>query len=252
MTMAKVTLTCVGCSNLFEVKYKLRKQKYCTRECVNKSYAGSGNPAFGKTYRTKESHPEWAEKIRSTSSERGINKGEKNGMKNSEVAKRQGKTRSNKFANDPAWKEKASKVMRDAWLSGKYDHSPVGRCKWYNHVKPNGEIIKLQGTWEVVLARHMDVIEVDYETHKGRISYTDGNSFERSYYPDFYVPMWDAYIDVKGAFFTELQKQKFEFIKSSNPDINICLVTKEDFKHMGIDVMKASKEIHEVAKKPVT
>lgn len=241
--MAKFILVCKGCSCKFEVNYKLRKQKYCTRDCVNKSFKGSGNPAYGKTYRTKETHPEWAQKVSSTSKERGINKGSKNGMKNPEVAKRQGQTRSQKFSSDPAWKEIASRVMREAWESGKYDHVPVGRCKWYNHTRPDGELVKLQGTWEVVFARHMDSLNLDYHAHKGRLTYIDLNGAERSYYPDFYIPMWDTYIDVKGAFFTDLQKQKFNFIKSSNPDINICLIGKEKFREMGIDVLKESKEI---------
>lgn len=242
--MAKILLTCKGCNSNFEVPRKLRKQKYCTRDCVNRSYAGIGNPAYGKTYRTKETHPEWAQKISTTSSEREINKGSKNGMKNPEVAKRQGRTRSQKFASDATWKEKASKVMRDAWLSGKYDHAPVGRCKWYDHMKPNGNVVKLQGTWEVVLARHMDSLQVEYCAHRGRMLYTDSEGAERSYHPDFYIPMWDVYIDVKSAFFSTIQKKKFDQIRASNLDVNICLVTREDFEQMGIDVLKAAKEIH--------
>jgi len=241
--MAKtVTLTCKGCNCNFEVQYKLRKQKYCTRECVNKSYAGEGNPAYGKAYRTKESHPEWAKKISETSVEREINKGDKNGMKNPDVAKRQGQTRSYKFASDPSWKEKASKTTRDAWASGKYNHSPVGRCKWFDHVKPNGEIVKLQGTWEVVFAHHMDSLCIEYKSHEGRLKYYDAAGNEKSYYPDFYVPMWDVYIDVKGAFFEDIQKEKFDHVFASNPNVKIFLVTKEVFKSFGIDITKATKE----------
>ena len=236
--MTKFILVCKLCSCKFEVNYKLRKQKYCTRDCANKSYAGSGNPSFGKSYRTKETHPEWAEKIRTTSTERGINKGDKNGMKNPDVAKRAGEIRSKKFKEDPSFKQKVSTYIRKAWADGKFDNVPVGQCKWYNHTRLNGEVIKLQGTWEVVLAQHMDNLGLDYVTHKGKISYTDDNNIERSYHPDFCVPMWDAYIDVKGAFFTDLQKQKFDFIKSSNPDVNICLIGKEKFREMGIDVLK--------------
>ena len=142
------------------------------------------------------------------------------------------------FKEDPSFKQKVSTYIRKAWADGKFDNVPVGQCKWYNHTRLNGEVIKLQGTWEVVLAQHMDNLGLDYVTHKGKISYTDDNNIERSYHPDFCVPMWDAYIDVKGAFFTDLQKQKFDFIKSSNPDVNICLIGKEKFREMGIDVLK--------------
>ena len=248
--MSKVILTCKGCSCTFEVNYKLRKQKYCTRDCVNRSFAGSGNPSFGKTYRTKDSHPDWAEKISKTSTDREINKGDKNGMKKPDVAKRQGKTRSHKFATDPTWSKRTSEYVRKAWAAGKYDHTPVGRCKWYSHTKPDGTKVKLQGTWEVVFARHMDGLGIAYEAHKGAIKYFQ-SKIERSYLPDFYVPAMDLYVDVKGAFFDELHREKFDWIKKSNPDINIYLLTKKEFLSLGIDVTKESKSVQSaISKKP--
>jgi hypothetical protein len=244
--MKTVTITCKGCSNTFTVKYKLRKQKYCSRGCVNNSFSGSGNPSYGKTYRTKDKNPEWAEKISKTSTDREINKGDKNGMKNPEVAKRQGRTRSYKFATDPLWSKRTSAYVRKAWADGKFDEVPVGRRKWYSHIKPDGTEVKLQGTWEVIFARHMDKLGIDYESHQGTIKYScDG--IERSYLPDFYVPSINTHVDVKGAFFDSLQQEKFSKIKSSNPEIRIYLVTKEEFLSMGIDVLKEAKS---VSKKP--
>jgi hypothetical protein len=243
MLMAKVTLTCKGCSCIFEVNYKLRKQKYCSRDCINQSFVGSGNPSFGKVYRTKETHPEWAEKISKTSTEREINSGDKNGMKKPDVAKRQGQTRSHKFATDPSWKERYSKPMRDAWASGKYENVPVGRCKWYVHIKPDNSTVKLQGTWEVVFARHMDRLNIEYESHRGTIKYFY-RGVERSYYPDFYIPAMNVYVDVKGAFFNELQRDKFSSIKECNPNIEIYLVTKEVFRDLGIDIQRESTSLN--------
>ena len=241
--MADINLICKSCSKQFVVKYKSRKQKYCSRECVNNSFSGTGNPAYGKTYRSKETNPEWAQKISKTLVEREINKGNKNGMKNPEVAARQGKTRSHKFSSDPTWKENASKARRDAWKSGKYDLSPVGRCKWFDHIKPDGSLVKLQGTWEVVFAKHMDSIGIEYIAHQGIIKYLDDKLIERSYLPDFYIPSLDVYVDVKGSFFHDIQSRKFEKIKESNPELLIFLVTKNEFFNMGIDVIKESKKV---------
>jgi hypothetical protein len=137
--------------------------------------------------------------------------------------------------------------MREAWESGKYDHVPVGRCKWYDHTKPNGELVKLQGTWEVVFARHMDSLNLNYHAHRGRLTYLDAKGVERSYYPDFYIPMWDTYVDVKGVFFTDIQRNKFDQIREANPGSSVVLITKEDFKQMGIDVLKESKELLKVS-----
>jgi len=244
--MRTVTIVCKGCSNTFTVKYKLRKQKYCSRDCVNNSFSGSGNPAYGKTYRTKDKNPEWAEKISKTSTDREINKGDKNGMKNPEVAKRQGQTRSHKFATDPSWSKRTSAYVRKAWADGKFDEVSVGRCKWYSHTKPDGTEVKLQGTWEVIFANHMDKLGINYESHKGIIKYVC-DEVERSYLPDFYIPSIDTYVDVKGVFFDSLQQEKFEKVKSSNPEIRIYLVTKEEFSSIGIDVLK---EANVISKKP--
>jgi len=241
--MAKVNLTCKGCSCIFEVNYKLRKQKYCSRDCINRSFVGSGNPSFGKVYRTKETHPEWAEKISKTSTEREINSGDKNGMKKPDVAKRQGQTRSHKFATDPEWSKRTSRYVRKAWAEGKFDHVPVGRCKWYVHTKPDNSTVKLQGTWEVVFAQHMDRLNIEYEAHRGTIKYFYRET-ERSYHPDFYIPAMDVYVDVKGAFFNELQRDKFSAIKECNPNIEVYLVTKEVFRDLGIDIQRESTSLN--------
>lgn len=249
--MASITLICKQCLNSFVVNYKFRKQKYCSRDCVNAAFSGAGNPAYGKTYRTKDSNPEWCEKISKTSKEREINKGDKNGMKNPEAAKKVSVTRSKKFKNDPSFRKKVSAYVRKAWADGKFNHVAVGKCKWYDHTKFDGTLIKLQETWEVVFAQHLDSLQLEYEAHKGYIRYIDLNGSERSYYPDFYIPMWNSYVDVKGAFFTDLQKHKFDMIKCSNPEINISIITKDEFKDMGIDVSKISQQfLSSVSKKP--
>ncbi len=241
--MANIDLVCQKCSKIFTVKFKSRNRKYCSRKCVNEAFVGEGNPAYGKTYRTKETCPEWVEKISKTLIEREINKGNKNGMKNPEVAARQGKTRSHKFLSDPTWKEKASKARIHAWKTGKYDFANVGRCKWFDHTKKDGSKIKLQGTWEVVFANHMDNLGIDYVAHKGIIKYNDEKSIERSYLPDFYIPGLDIYVDVKASFFHDFQRKKFEKIKESNPDLIIFLITKNEFLDMGIDILKESRKI---------
>jgi hypothetical protein len=56
--MANIDLVYQKCSKIFTVKSKSRNRKYCSRKCINDAFAGEGNPAYGKTYRTKETCPE--------------------------------------------------------------------------------------------------------------------------------------------------------------------------------------------------
>ena len=72
---------CEWCKTEFIPKRKQKRTpRFCSRACVNAGQAGSGNPAYGKTYRTKKTHPEWAARVSATSSARHINAGDVNGM----------------------------------------------------------------------------------------------------------------------------------------------------------------------------
>lgn len=125
---------------------------------------------------------------------------ENNPMKNSDVSLRVSKTRSKRFKEDSEFSKKVSEYTRKTWAEGKYDGVKTGKCKWYDHKTLSGKIVKLQGTWEVAFARRLDELRVDYIAHVGRWDYFDSKNVKRSYYVDFYIPMWDAFIDVKGVF----------------------------------------------------
>jgi hypothetical protein len=237
-----VTLTCEYCRSSFEIAYKYRKRRFCSRKCVDQSHIGVGNPAFGKTYRTKETHPEWAAKVSATSSARQINSGDKNGMKRSEVAARMGATRSRRYATDPEMRRKTAHGVSKAWAEGKFDGVAVGRCKWYDHVRPDGSTVKLQGTWEVALARRLDELDIEYTAHVGRWRYTlDGN--DRCYYPDFYIPTWDVTIDVKGVFWDECGAEKYDAIRESNPDQTLVIANHEILESWGVNVLGTQREL---------
>jgi hypothetical protein len=198
--------------------------------------SGAGNPAFGKTYRSKATHPDWVEKISKTSKERKINSGDSNGMKNHDVAAKMSKTRRNRITSDPNYRAKISKMLRKAWADGKYDGVKTGRCRWYDHQTPDNDIVKLQGTWEVIFAKYLDKIGVKYIAHRGRIAYSDAKGIMRSYYPDFFVPETNTYYDVKGAFFDDIQREKISFIKKSNPNVRLEIFNAQRFAEVGIDI----------------
>lgn len=237
---------CQQCGREFEFHSspaKVKKRKYCSNKCAGESYKirfkGRKDPPGAKRM-NKIDNPEWAAKISKTSKERSVNVGEKNGMKNPEARVKASKTRRERITSDPEYRKHLSKKTREAWEDGKFDHVSVGCCKWYEHIRPDGTIVKLQGTWEVIFARWLDSNDVKYDAHRGRISYVDKNGETHNYYPDFYVLNEDCYYDVKGAFFDDLQRQKFESIRSSNPRLKLRLITKEVFSDLGIDINKES------------
>ena len=229
-----IEINCKQCNKVFIVAKKHHKRKFCSRDCVNKFQTGEGNPAFGKVYRTKETHPEWASRTSKTHKERGHIVGDKNPMKNPEVAIKMGKTRSKRFQTDENFRKNTSELTRNAWKEGKYDGIKVGKCKWYDFVKKDGTICKVQGTWELAYIKWLENNNIPFMSHKGRIPYLDNQGNKRSYYPDFYLPNTKEYVDVKSDYHFNINKEKWELIRLSNPDINITILFKKDLQNLGI------------------
>jgi len=242
--MAVVLLTCKSCGCIFETAYKYRtKRQFCSRECVDKSRAGAGNPAFGRTYRTKKTHPEWAAKVSATSSARQINSGDSNGMKQAAARARVSATRKALYASDPEMRRQTSRGVAAAWAAGKFDGVPVGRCKWYDHTRPDGSVVSLQGTWEVAFARRLDELGVAYDAHVGRWRYTDLEGNDRSYYPDFYIPMWDVTVDVKGVYWDECGSEKYDAIRIWNCEKTLVIADRPLLESWGVDVLGTQREL---------
>lgn len=202
--MSTVILTCQYCLQEFETLFKHRTRKFCSRMCVNLKQTGEGNPMFGRPAWTKETHPESAEKVRQTSIERGVNVGDKNGMKKPENRLKLSITRK-KMMEDPAERKKLAIITAKAWADGKYDNAGVGRCKWYTYTKRDGTCIKCQGTWERAYAQYLDEQNISFTSHRGTLKYIDENNVQRTYMPDFWVEDWNCYIDIKGSHWMKLQ-----------------------------------------------
>lgn len=232
---------CENCKKPFKIKPShAHLRKNCSKKCsiiyvkANGIFAGKNNSAYGKVYKTKESNPEWAENIRKASKGK-INLGDANGMKKSEAKAKVSKTRKEMFIDGRLDRKKLGDQISNAWKDGKFDGVRVGQCKWFDHIKPNGDLIKVQGTWELAFVKWADQKNLIYTTHKGRFNYSDGEK-ERQYYPDFFVEDWDCWVDIKNDYHFNLQKDKFNSILKSNPDLKLKILRKTDLISLGVEL----------------
>lgn len=84
-----------------------------------------------------------------------------------------------------------------------------GRCKKYLHSSPIAGDVKLDGTWEVKVAEHLDKLGVVWKRNRERFSYIRPDGKSATYQPDFYVEDWCTYLEVKG-YETALDRAKWE------------------------------------------
>jgi hypothetical protein len=83
----------------------------------------------------------------------------------------------------------------------------AGRCKKIDYNSPIAGLIKVDGTWEIEVAKYLDRIGVKWKRNKNRFAYTYEGK-ERFYTPDFYIEDIDSYLEVKG-FETDKDRSKW-------------------------------------------
>jgi len=113
------------------------------------------------------------------------------------------------------------------WKIGVYDliANKFYRVKWYNYKKIDNSIVKLQGTWEVELAKRLDFLNIKWICHSeitNRFVYFDKDNIEHSYKPDFQIVDTNIYIDPHWDF-SDKHVRKFDYVKN-NYDIDLILL----------------------------
>lgn len=77
----------------------------------------------------------------------------------------------------------------------------------------SGEIILLESSWEVRIAEWLDVNKIEWIRPK-HIPWIDSTGKGRKYFPDFYLPEFDLYLDPKNSYQIKISQEKLEVISS--------------------------------------
>ena len=131
-------------------------------------------------------------------------------------------------------KLKISKGIKKAILNNPDSYSSTnvnGRVKHYIF---NG--VKLDGLWELEVAKYLENNNIKWERPKNGFKYIWNNS-EHIYFPDFYLPEYNYYIEVKGyqrdrdlykwqsiEHIIIIKHKEIENIRNNKYDISIYLI----------------------------
>jgi len=104
-----------------------------------------------------------------------------------------------------------SKIMKERYESGW--ESTAGRTKKLDYESNIAGKIKVDGNWELRVAKYLDDIGVKWIRNKERFKYNNTiKNCISTYCPDFYVYDWNTFIEVKG-YKTELDEIKWSQFK---------------------------------------
>lgn len=76
-------------------------------------------------------------------------------------------------------------------------------------VEYNG--VKLDSSWELALAKRLDAIGVKW-IRPTPVKWVDNTGVAHNYFPDFFLPDFDLYLDPKNPHAVEVQKDKIEIL----------------------------------------
>ncbi|MFW5889493.1 MAG: hypothetical protein ACOCUD_03835 [Bacillota bacterium] len=80
-----------------------------------------------------------------------------------------------------------------------------------NYIKKDGSIVLLDSTWEKIFAEKLDVNNIEWIRPEPILySLEDG---EHNYFPDFYLPKYDLYIDPKNPHAYNVQIKKIDVLR---------------------------------------
>lgn len=143
---------------------------------------------------------------------------------------------------NPVFREKRTNGIREALSKDSYKElqrlNSLNMWKDKNHPKKvlegyaNSTIAKsielglgdtkllLRSSYEVIAVKHMNSLGIDFEYEEHRFSYLYGGYYH-SYYPDFYLPKYNVFIEVKPESFEddEINIRKLDSVISSGYNI---------------------------------
>ena len=95
--------------------------------------------------------------------------------------------------------------------------------KQSEYTRRDGSIVLMDSTWEVMMATRLDELEIIWERDPNiKLEYRTRGGRKRNYIPDFYLPEFDLYIEVKG-YWTDAARHKMKDIIKRNPG-KICIL----------------------------
>lgn len=89
--------------------------------------------------------------------------------------------------------------------------------------KKDGSTVLMDSTWEVAMAERLDHLKISWDRREDmKLGYYSKKGRKRNYIPDFYLPEYDTYIEVKG-YWTDAARYKMQNVAEVN-DVKIVIL----------------------------
>ena len=96
----------------------------------------------------------------------------------------------------------------------------------------------MDSTWEVAMARRLDELSVKWIRNSDlKLEYVTRGRRKRKYIPDFYLPDYDLYIEVKG-YWTDAARHKMKDVQKRNPVKILIVESLSEISDVNLEILK--------------
>lgn len=200
----------VGCTNTF--KPRERNRKFCSQSCA------------ARTNTTGRSHTEHTK--------RKIQKSlAKHRYQYCKVYFMSCKVCNSSFVSRTSSRHICSDSCRSEDLSKRAISNPSfggNRSRnFITHITPSGVSYTLDSSWEAKLANALDRADVEWSRPTEPLTYVDTSGKRRRYFPDFYIPQHDLYVDTKNPWRLSMDIDKLTRVTDQR-DITLLIISSID------------------------
>lgn len=89
-----------------------------------------------------------------------------------------------------------------------------------NYICVDGSEVKMDSSWEVLMAKRLDSLNITW-CRPLPIKWIDLDGLDHNYFPDFYLPDYDIYLDPKNPYAVIVQQEKIVQITKQIPNLYI-------------------------------
>jgi len=136
-----------------------------------------------------------------------------------------GKIKVKRSPHSKETKEKLSKLRSD-YLSNTENSGGFKDIKWYKVKNVKNEEFIVRGLWEYNIAQKLNELNILWIRNKYLNYFID--DIQKTYNPDFYLPEYDEYIEVKG-YFSDKDKIKMDAVLDQNPNVKIYFIQQQNY-----------------------
>ena len=108
--------------------------------------------------------------------------------------------------------DKTKQILREKALASSHRRLKRGMIEY------NG--VMLDSSWELALAKRLDELSIAW-VRPSPIKWTDNEGIIHNYFPDFYLPEYDLYLDPKNPQAVKVQRKKIEILLTQYKNIII-------------------------------